>query len=53
MEPLEGCQSLRDEKVYRNPFQYGSNFSTKKYWSKDVLYKNEHFSSLLTRERFE
>ena len=27
--------------------------SYKRYWSKDVLYKNEHLSSLLTLERFE
>jgi len=27
--------------------------SYKKYWSKDYLYKNEHFSSIMTRERFE
>lgn len=27
--------------------------SYKKYWSTDVLYKNEHFSSTMPRERFE
>jgi len=27
--------------------------SYKKYWSKDVLYKNENFSSTMSRERFE
>ena len=25
----------------------------KKYWSTDILYKNEHFPSVLSRERFE
>ena len=25
----------------------------KKYWSTDILYKNEHFPSVLNRERFE
>ena len=27
--------------------------SYKKYWSNDLLYKNEHFSSTMSRERFE
>ena len=27
--------------------------SHKKYWSKDLLYKNEHFSSVMSRERSE
>ena len=27
--------------------------SYKKYWSNDLLYKNEHFSSTISRERFE
>ena len=27
--------------------------SYKKYWSKDLLYKNEHFSSVMSRERSE
>ena len=30
-----------------------SFFSCKKYWSNDLLYKNEYFSSTLSRERFE
>ena len=27
--------------------------SYKKYWSKDLLFKNEHFPSVMSRERFE
>ena len=27
--------------------------SYKKYWSKELLYKNEHFPSVMSRERFE
>ena len=30
-----------------------SFFSCKKYWSNDLLYKNEYFSSTLSREQFE
>ena len=27
--------------------------SYKEYWSKDLLYKNEHFPTIMSRERFE
>lgn len=47
------CDEMR--KFIRLIFSMGlmSLPSYKKYWSKDFLYKNEHFSSIMTRERFE